>query len=34
MLVGAKFGPGVFDIAVLLGREETIRRIRHVLGIL
>ncbi|HTR28159.1 MAG TPA: glutamate--tRNA ligase [Puia sp.] len=34
MLVGAKFGPGVFDIAVLLGREETGRRVRHVLGIL
>jgi glutamyl-tRNA synthetase len=34
MLVGAKFGPGVFDIVVLLGRDETIRRIRHVLGIL
>ena len=34
MLVGAKFGPAVFDIAVLLGRDETIRRIRHVLGIL
>ena len=34
MLVGAKFGPGVFDIAALLGREETIHRIRHVLGLL
>jgi glutamyl-tRNA synthetase len=32
MLVGAKFGPGVFDIATLLGREETVHRIRHVLG--
>ena len=29
MLVGGKFGPGVFDIAVLLGKQETIRRIRH-----
>lgn len=27
MLVGGKFGPHVFDIAVLLGREETIERI-------
>jgi glutamyl-tRNA synthetase len=27
MLVGGKFGPHVFDIAVLLGKEETIRRI-------
>lgn len=29
MLVGGKFGPGVFDIAALLGKEETIRRIQH-----
>jgi len=28
MLVGGKFGPGVFDIAVLLGKEETIKRIQ------
>lgn len=34
MLVGSKFGPGVFDIATLLGREETIHRIKHVLGLL
>jgi glutamyl-tRNA synthetase len=34
MLVGSKFGPGVFDIAALLGREETIQRIKHVLGLL
>ena len=27
MLVGGKFGPGVFDIAVLLGKEETIERV-------
>jgi glutamyl-tRNA synthetase len=27
MLVGGKFGPGVFDIAVLLGKEETIQRV-------
>ena len=34
MLVGGKFGPHVFDIAVVLGKEETIRRIRHTLGLL
>ena len=34
MLVGAKFGPGVFEIAELLGREETQRRIEHALGLL
>ncbi|HWZ16093.1 MAG TPA: glutamate--tRNA ligase [Mucilaginibacter sp.] len=28
MLVGGKFGPHVFDIAALLGKEETIKRIR------
>ena len=28
MLVGGKFGPGVFDIAVLLGAEETHERIK------
>lgn len=27
MLVGGKFGPGVFDIAALIGKEETIARI-------
>lgn len=27
MLVGGKFGPGVFDIANLIGKEETIKRI-------
>lgn len=27
MLVGGKFGPHVFDIAALLGKEETIKRI-------
>lgn len=31
MLVGGKFGPPVFDIAVLLGKEETIKRIRYAL---
>jgi glutamyl-tRNA synthetase len=34
MLVGAKFGPGVFVIAGLLGREETLHRIRHTLSLL
>jgi len=34
MLVGGKFGPGVFDIAALLGHDETVARIRHVLGLL
>lgn len=34
MLVGEKFGPGVFDIAVLLGKEEMIKRIRLVLQLL
>ncbi|RYG06775.1 MAG: glutamate--tRNA ligase, partial [Chitinophagaceae bacterium] len=28
MLVGGKFGPGVFDIAILLGAEETQQRIK------
>jgi len=31
MLVGGKFGPGVFDIAVILGREETIERIHKLI---
>ena len=34
MLVGGKFGPGVFDIAALLGKEETIKRIEHGLSLL
>ncbi|MDQ2721482.1 MAG: glutamate--tRNA ligase [Bacteroidota bacterium] len=34
MLVGEKFGPGVFEIASLLGKEETIRRIEHGLSLL
>ncbi|ASU32208.1 glutamate--tRNA ligase [Mucilaginibacter xinganensis] len=32
MLVGGKFGPHVFDIAVLLGREETVERIEKALA--
>ncbi|RYY32461.1 MAG: glutamate--tRNA ligase, partial [Sphingobacteriaceae bacterium] len=31
MLVGGKFGPHVFDIAALLGKEETIARIEKAL---
>jgi len=31
MLVGGKFGPHVFDIAALLGKDETIRRIEKAL---
>jgi glutamyl-tRNA synthetase len=33
MLVGGKFGPHVFDIAALLGKDETIRRIELALGV-
>ena len=31
MLVGGKFGPGVFDIAVLLGKQETAMRVEKAL---
>jgi glutamyl-tRNA synthetase len=31
MLVGGKFGPPVFDIAAILGKEESIRRIKKAL---
>ncbi len=31
MLVGGKFGPAVFDIAALLGKQETIKRIEKAL---
>jgi glutamyl-tRNA synthetase len=34
MLVGGKFGPGVFEIAHLIGREETKKRIHHALALL
>ena len=34
MLVGGKYGPGVFDIAATLGSEETIKRIEHGLFLL
>jgi len=33
MLVGGKFGPGVFEIAALLGKEETIKRINTALSV-
>jgi len=33
MLVGGKFGPHVFDIAALLGKEETISRINKALAV-
>ncbi len=32
MLVGGKFGPPVFDVAEILGKEETIQRIKTALG--
>lgn len=34
MLVGGKFGPGVFDIAAIMGKKATTERIRKVLSIL
>ena len=34
MLVGGKFGSGVFDIAAIIGKDETIKRIRHALELL
>ncbi len=34
MLVGGKFGPGVFDIAEILGKSETTERIKKVLSML
>ncbi len=34
MLVGGKFGPGVFDIAETIGKEATVARIHHALSIL
>lgn len=33
MLVGGKFGPGVFDISEILGKEETIHRIKKALAV-
>ena len=34
MLVGGKFGPGVFDIAAILGKAETIKRMETALALL
>ncbi len=34
MLVGDKYGPGIFEIAYLLGRDETIKRVQHTLNLL
>lgn len=34
MLVGGKSGPAVFDIAAVLGKQESIRRIKHFLSLL
>lgn len=34
MLVGGKFGPGVFEIAAMIGKEETISRIQNALSLL
>ena len=34
MLVGGKFGPGVFEIAFHIGRENTVSRIQHGLQLL
>ncbi|MGH2564666.1 MAG: glutamate--tRNA ligase, partial [Ginsengibacter sp.] len=34
MLVGEKFGPGVFDIASVLGKTETVARIEQGLSLL
>ncbi len=32
MLVRGKFGPGVFDIAIVIGKEETLSRITKIIG--
>ncbi len=34
MLVGGKFGPGIFEIAEIIGKEETIKRIKNTLDLL
>jgi glutamyl-tRNA synthetase len=34
MLVGGKFGPGVFEIASIIGKEETINRIENTIALL
>jgi glutamyl-tRNA synthetase len=33
MLVGGKFGPGVFDIAEIIGKDETINRIKKAIPV-
>lgn len=33
MLVGGKFGPGVFDIAALIGKDDTINRIKTAINL-
>ncbi len=33
MLVGGKFGPGVFDIAIMLGVQETQKRIENAVNV-
>jgi glutamyl-tRNA synthetase len=32
MLVGGKFGPGVFEVAALIGKDESIHRIQRALA--
>jgi glutamyl-tRNA synthetase len=34
MLVGGKFGPPVFEIAAVIGKDETVKRIHHALQLL
>lgn len=34
MLVGGKFGPAIFDIAAIIGRDETLKRILHTIKLL
>lgn len=34
MLVGGKHGPGVFDVAEILGKEETVLRIQNALSVI
>lgn len=34
MLVGGKFGPGVFDIAQIIGKQETVSRITHAMQLI
>ncbi len=32
MLVGGKYGPGVFDIVAIIGKEETVKRVESAMG--